>query len=58
MQRQPTTYIKWVSKNMKNKDLQLKVGLNIDNIPFNTSDGCCAGGIYYCRIEDFAYWFF
>ena len=34
---QPTKYMKAVSEDMLNRGLQLKVGLNIDPVPFNTS---------------------
>ena len=49
-------YMKAVSEKMVNNGLQLKVGLNIDPVPFNTSEECCAGGIYYCDITNIAYW--
>lgn len=49
-------FVKLVSKDMINKGLQLKVGLNIDPVPFNTTEECCAGGIYCCTDEGVAHW--
>uniref|UniRef100_A0A6C0J838 Uncharacterized protein n=1 Tax=viral metagenome TaxID=1070528 RepID=A0A6C0J838_9ZZZZ len=38
-------YVKWVNHDMCNRNLQLKVGLNKDIIPFNAEGSCVAGGI-------------
>ena len=49
-------YVKWVNHDMCNRNLQLKVGLNKDIIPFNAEGSCVAGGIQYCDFKDVMTW--
>uniref|UniRef100_A0A6C0J5N3 Uncharacterized protein n=1 Tax=viral metagenome TaxID=1070528 RepID=A0A6C0J5N3_9ZZZZ len=41
---------------MCNRNLQLKVGLNIDTIPFSKEGDCVEGEIYYCDAKDALQW--
>jgi hypothetical protein len=47
---------KLTNKNMKNRGVTWKMGLNEDIHPFNTDEECCAGGIYYCSKEQLHEW--
>jgi len=48
-------FVKLVSSNMINRNLQLKVGLNVDILPFAYEGDCVAGGLYYCEAHDIGY---
>jgi hypothetical protein len=47
---------KLTNKNMENRDVTWKIGLNKDIHPFNTEEECCAGGIYFCSKEQLVDW--
>ena len=46
-------FVKLTNTEENHNGYQFKDGLNVDNIPFNTKYECSAGGIYFCRIDNF-----
>lgn len=51
-----TTWVKLTSAKYTNKGVVFREGLNVDKHPLNTDDDCCAGGIYFTRLEHAHLW--
>ena len=49
-------FVKLTNKEENHNGYQFKDGLNIDTVPFYTKLNCCAGGIYFCKFDDFPYY--
>ncbi len=49
-------YVKLTNKTCIHNGFEFKEGLNTDTIPFNIDKECCAGGIYFCRLDDIFRW--
>ena len=49
-------FVKLTNQEENHNEFQFKDGLNVDNIPFNTEKECSAGGIYFCRFDNFTYY--
>jgi hypothetical protein len=47
---------KVVSKDFTHNNFIYKDGLNIDTVPFNPSDECSVGGLYFTELYKLAYW--
>ena len=44
-------FYKFLNKNWKHNNFQYKLGLNIDDQPFNSNGSGQSGGMYYTTIE-------
>jgi len=51
-----TKFYKFLNNNLTHHGFQYKLGLNIDVLPFNPSNKCSEGGLYFCE-ESKCYWY-
>ena len=49
-------FIKLTNMQENHNDYQFKTGINTDIIKFNPTEECKAGGIYFCKQNDFFKW--
>ena len=49
-------FVKLTNEEENHNDYQFKDGLNIDTVPFYTKLNCYAGGIYFCKFNNFVNW--
>jgi hypothetical protein len=53
----PTTvFIKLTNETENHNNFQFTTGLNIDTVKFDTTKDCQAGGIYFCKQDQFYLW--
>jgi hypothetical protein len=45
-------YVKVLAENLVHHNFQYEEGLNADYVPFNPTEKCKRGGLYFCRPED------
>src|SRR5579872_4937683 len=46
-----TLLVKLTNESENHNNFQFRTGLNIDNIPFNPTRECTAGGLYFCEFQ-------
>jgi hypothetical protein len=51
------TYYKILRKDLLHNGFQYALGLNIDHLPFSTSEMCSPGGLYFCKLDDLHLYF-
>lgn len=49
-------YVKLTNESCYHNGFQFREGLNVDTVSFSTESECCAGGIYFTRMEHFHKW--
>ncbi len=51
-------FVKLTNETENRNGYQFKNGLNVDCVPFNPTENCKSGGIYFCQIEDLHKWLY
>lgn len=51
-----TKFVKLTNESENHNGFQFKTGLNIDTVPFNYTKDCTPGGIYFCSVDEIAWW--
>ena len=53
-----TAFYKILNKNFKHNNFTYKHGLNIDHIPFNPTEWCLKGGLYFTELNKLPIWIY
>jgi hypothetical protein len=49
-------FVKLTTESENHNGLKFKTGRNVDRLPYRPYGSCSPGGLYFCRLEDFAQW--